>query len=71
MGILGKKIEMEFEDEGTFTWCIGSVTEYDPKKNQYTAFFSSDNTTMYFNADDKDYSVFSINQLEHLKHEHH
>ena len=57
MGILGKKIEMEFEDEGTSTWWIGSVTEYDPKKNQYTAFFSSDNTTVYFNADDKDYRI--------------
>ena len=29
MGILGKKIEMEFEDEGTTTWWISSVTEYE------------------------------------------
>ena len=50
MEILGKNIEMEFEDENGSTWYRGLVT-------QYAAFFPSDNTTVYFKADDEDYHI--------------
>jgi len=59
MGILGRNIEMEFEDDSgnATTWWTGIVTQYDPPKDQYAAFFPSDNATVWFQAEDEDYRV--------------
>jgi len=59
MGILGRNIEMEFEDDSgnATTWWTGIVTQYDPTKDQYAAFFPSDNATVWFQAEDEDYRV--------------
>ena len=61
MGILGKNIKMEFENEnGTAnTWWAGMVTQYNPTNDQYAAFFPSDHTTVYFKVDDEDYRIVS------------
>ena len=59
MGILGRNIEMEFEDDSgnATTWWTGIVTQYDSTKDQYAAFFPSDNATVWFQAEEEDYRV--------------
>ena len=51
---------MEFEDENGSTWWRGLVTQYDPTGDQYAAFFPSDNTTIYFKAEDGDNRILYI-----------
>ena len=56
--LLGKQIEMEFDNEdGSTSWWTGTVTKYKSASDTYMAYFADDCTTVEFSPLDEDYRL--------------